>query len=68
MTEPEVLAKAEQAAVEAGRILPDFDPPQARCTNGRWRVFYQMKHPAPVGGHFSVYVEESGATRLAPGR
>lgn len=67
MTEQEALAKAEQAAVEAGRILEDFGSPQANYTRGRWRVFYQMKHPAPVGGHFTVYVEESGATRLVPG-
>ena len=69
MTEQEATLESHRAARAAGRNPDDYSDPQVTRDGVSWRFFYQMKPPAPVGGHFSVDVDDqTGESRFIPGR
>lgn len=68
MTEGEAIAEAERAAREAGYRVDEYDCLDVTSDRFGWRVFYQLRPPTPVGGHFSVLVDGSGGASIIPGR
>lgn len=68
MSEQDAVSAAERAALEAGYALDDYEQASVRSDDRGWWVFYRLKPPGRVGGHFSVRVEDAGVVRLTPGR
>lgn len=72
LTTAEAVRIAEQAAEREGRRLSDYKPPKAHYEYTRkdktWWVFFDGRVPMP-GNHFSVSIDDqSGKTRLMPGK
>lgn len=69
MTEAEAVALAREAAQANGYVLSEFEAPSMRKTEDGWWAFFDGKHPAPVGKHFSVEIDDATrTTRLIHGR
>jgi hypothetical protein len=72
MSQTDVVRAASRAAAQAGYKLTRYKEPEAHFEfvrkDGSWTVFYTMKPPTPVGGHFQVWVEDkTGKTKVMPG-
>jgi len=72
MSKTDVVRAAGRAATEAGYKLEGYKEPEAHFEfvrkDGSWTVFYVMKPPTPVGGHFQVWVnDKTGKTRVMQG-
>lgn len=68
MTEGEAVATAERVAGDAGYQLDDYEQASVTRDNWGWSVFYIQKSRGPVGGHFSVRIDATGAASIVPGR
>lgn len=68
MTEDEAIAEAERAAEQAGYRLDAYDRFGVTGDDRGWRIFYRLKPPGQVGGHFTVRVEATGDVSIVPGR
>lgn len=68
MTEGDAIAHAEQAAVEAGYRLDEYDRAGVTNDDRGWRIFFRLKPPGRLGGHFAVRVEAAGSVSITPGR
>jgi hypothetical protein len=68
----EVKALAEQAAKANGIDLGGYDEPVLRFEGAKakkeWLVYFQMKSPAPPGGHCLVVINDAtSAVQFHPG-
>jgi predicted small lipoprotein YifL len=68
----QVKALAEQTAKANGIELNGYDDPvlsfEGASTKKEWLVYFQMKSPAPPGGHFLVTVDDAtSAAEFHPG-
>src|ERR1044071_1691204 len=58
LTNQEARTIAERSAVANGEILEHYEDPvvhfEASGIEPTWRVTFQMKHPTPPGGHFTI--------------
>jgi len=72
MSQQEVVRAANRAATDAGYKVADYKEPEAHFEfvhkDGSWTVFFEQKPPAPLGGHFLVWVDDkTSKTRVMPG-
>lgn len=71
MQRQEIVRLAKDAATQAGYEVEDYREPDVRFEvtrkDGSWTVFFERKPPTPPGGHFQVWVEKTGKTRVMAG-
>jgi hypothetical protein len=74
ISKAEARSIAERKGREAGYDVNVYRVTQIELEEegsfkGHWSVFFEHAPPAPVGGHFTVYVDErSGEAKLFHGR
>lgn len=68
MTDSEAINLASSVAGAAGLDVSEYDEPTVRFDGTTWRLFYVLRSPGRVGGHFTIKIDPSGQTRLILGR
>jgi hypothetical protein len=60
---------AERLATRHGYKLSDYQSPQVLAGDAsHWMVYFEMKPPTPVGGHFHVLIDRvTKKVTLIPG-
>jgi len=68
VTEADAIEHAERSAREAGYRLDEYERTGVTSDDHEWTVFYRLRPPGRVGGHFTVRVEAAGGVRITAGR
>jgi len=68
VTDGDAIAYAEQAALEAGYRLDEYDQASVTSDDPGLEDLPRLKPPGRPGGHFAVRVEAGASVSITPGR